>query len=926
MNATLLTAFPFSKSNATAFGMTAHLGKASREEAIENAAILAASIPYHALHIERMYDLQTFDRNLPQFMVGAQLRVMNITTTPLGVYQPNGELLGILSKDGAFYVAADSQEIWDSQYRIDLSAADDVKRKRAAYYLLRTGLPVPGGLSLPQLSPEELEQLDKKCPDELLFPQLCQGGSWMPIFNNEATITVSRHPKRETNGSIWYDNVNMGVLLPMSQPFVDKLNAGQITGFEAQVREVPDSSLLEVEVRFSLDGEQIVHTVCRPMVNFSSGATLCVPFGDYSTAVHSSSGLRLEPCLRCESFAQDADEWNVTWVQGGVRFVRVLVDGRDQGMLRLPRFPRSQYGSDTVIVSADIGESSFALSTKAGSEHPRSVVFDSSKDILPLVYSSERNRAAICNASWFPKLFQGTARSIAQFFRGPDGLLHPDPSPFSVGRSHTDDSISSITLARTLENGLSSGFKGDMIRSRSDETKAYAYQGYLAATIMLGIHQALKYGSDCVLRLSYPNNPQFKKLFQSQINRALQLIHQTLIDEHGDGFRFQDVQYRTEAFCCTVSIEKLGLNDRIGASFRNYISADGGGSTTDLAVRTCDGSKFQLFSVPLAGKTVTLSSLVQVARCLESGSKCGLSRILRNVPPALESLMEQQLAQPVLNRLSAASSKTDAMVQLSSDEGLLETCQTIIDHFPLDPGPNGQLLRSLICLKDLLLMDLALAQCAPVFSDRHLDQSKLHLLRLGNGSKSVNLISDPKDRFQNGRQEMDSILALRANRYLGENARLLVEYNSRPKTEVVNGLSAYTEADEKEIRNFVYTDPAADLQELEEKYLPLAIERVREQASWLRESIPAVTGSIHPYYSGLENGMDQLLSQFEDPDDARAVLIDTLSHERGRFGNLHLTSAKLGVDIWCMCAILDSADRQLAIAQIAWMEQRGVLK
>lgn len=921
MNAIALNRYKFTAQAAHPYGIITHFGNIEYQEAVDNAYVLASIMPFSALYVRRDCRLQDFERVLPDYMLATQLRMMKITTTPLCVFDHNDCIIGILDETGAFYIAANSREVWKNNYWIDLSKADESRLKRAAYYQLRTGLPAPRGVCLPELQPADKELLDKKCADDLPFPLLCRGGTRMPIFNSEPTITVSRHPKSQTNPGIWYDSINMGVLLPMGEVFVEKLNAGTITGFTSRVYESYETNQLEVEIQFVLDGERITHRIRRPAVNFSSATMVCVPFGEYGTIVHSSAEFVLKPSLRCSEFAMNDTDWRVIQIQGGVSYVRILLNGRDQGMVILPTLEKQYESSREVLTAADVGECSYALATKVDNETPRPVVFDSLTDIFPLVTANARNIPAICNGTWFPLKFQGMARSIAQFFRAGDGSLYPDPFPYSVGRSFTDDNKSSITLARTLENGLSSGFKGDMIRSRSDEIKEYAYQGYLAAVLMLGIHQALKYGDQIVLRLAYPNNKQFRRSFERQVNRALELIHSTLVDKHGQGFRFRRVEYRTEAFCCTVFIERQGMNERLGALFQNYGSIDFGGSTTDLAVRTSSGRKFQMVSIPLAGKIVTLSSLIQVARCLESETKSGLDRHLRNLAPELETLLEQQIVTPIAQKLNTAASKTDVLMQMSTDESLLEACQTIIDHFTLKLGPNAQLLRSLICMKDLLLMDMALRQSAAVFTEADLKQSKLHMLRLGNGSKAIDLICDPDNPFQNGRREMDEILAARAVRHMGELASLRVEYNDRPKTEVVNGLCVYTESDEKDISNYTYEDPLTELGELE-RCLPQAIERAGELARWLRESVPQIVGAIHPYYSGLEGGLDQLLVDFEEHDSTRAVLLNTLAHENGRFSQLHETSLSLGLDIWVMYAILDAVDHQLAIAQVACMAQK----
>lgn len=921
MIATRLNRYVPSRQDAHPYGITGHFSNVPRQKAINDSYILAALMPYLNLTVRRDCRLQDFDRALPQYMLASQLRVMKITTTPLCVFDHNDKPLGVLDDTGAFYVTANSREEWMANYWFDLATADESRLKRAAYYQQRTGLPAPDGVLLPVLEEQELEQLQKKCADDLPFPQLCRGGTRMQIFNNEPTITVSRHPKGEMNPGIWYDNVNMGVLLPMGESFVEKLNSGEITGFSARVYEISDLNQLEIEVRFVLDGERVRHSIRRPTVNFSDAAVVCTPFGDYGTIVHSSEEFELKPSLRCHKFAMNDTDWRVIQIQGGISYVRILHNGRDQGMVRLPTLPKLGENSQKVLVAADIGECSYALATRVGHEIPRPVMFESSTDIFPLVTATARHISAICNLAWFPRRFLGMARSIAQFFRTPDGSLYEDPLPYSVGRSFTDDNKSSITLARTLENGLSSGFKGDMIRSRNDEIKEYAYQGYLSAVMLLGIHQALKYGGQIVLRVAYPNNKQFRKRFEYQINRALQLVHDTLVNKHGQGFRFQQVEYRTEAFCCTVSIEKLGMNDRLGALFQNYSSFDVGGSTTDLAVRTSSGTKCQLVSIPVAGKIITLASLIQVARCLESETKSGLNQLLRDPEPELQTLLEQQLVIPIRQKLDAAASRTDALMQLTADESLLEACQTVIDHFSLNLGPNAQLLRSLVCLKNLLLMDMALRQSAAVFSRTDLMQSRLHMLLLGNGSKSIDLVCDPKNQFQNGRDTLEKVLADRAVKHMGEYARLSVESNSRPKMEVVNGLCAYNENDEKEISSYCYDDPLNELAELE-AYLPQALERCAELAAWLREQVPQIVGSIHPFHSGLEGGLDQLLVDFEDADSARAVLLNTLSHERGRFGQLHKTSLSLGLDIWVMLAILDAVDHRLAIAQVARMAQR----
>lgn len=921
MNATMLNRFKFTKQTSHPYGITGHFGDMPYQRAVDNAYVLSAVKPFANLTVRRDCRLQDFDRVLPQYMLASQLRVMNITTTPLCVFDHNDRIIGILDENGAFFITANSQEEWMEHYWIDLATADESRLKRAAYYQLHTGLPAPSGVQLPVLQNADIEQLNKKCADELPFPQLCRSGARMPIFNDEPTVIVSRHPKREMNPNIWCDSVNMGVLLPMSESFVEKLNSGAITGFTARVYEVPDTNHLEIEVRFVLDGERITHCTRRPAANFSSAAVVCVPFGEYGTIVHTSGEFELKPSLQCHRFSMNDTDWRVIQIQGGVSYVRILLNGRDQGMVRLPVLPKLNEGAQKVLVAADIGECSYALATRTENELPRPVVFESGSDIFPLVTANARNISAVCNQAWFPRRFLGMARSIAQFFRAPDGSLYEDPFPYSVGRSFTDDNKSSITLARTLENGLSSGFKGDMIRSRSDEIKEYAYQGYLSATLMLGIHQALKYGDQIVLRIAYPNNKQFRKSFERQVKRALQLVHNTLVNKHGQGFCFHQVEYRTEAFCCTVSIEKLGLNDRLGALYQNYYSFDLGGSTTDLSIRTSSGVKCQLVSIPVAGKMITLSSLIQVARCLESETKSGLNRLLRETVPELQTLLEQQVVMPIRQKLEAAASKTNALMQLTTDESLLEACQTVIDHFSLKLGPNAQLLRSLICLKKLLLMDMALRQSTAVFTEEDLARSKLHMLLLGNGSKAIDLICDPTNQFQNGRTELEKTIADRAVKHMGECARLQVESNSRPKTEVVNGLCAYTESDAHEISSYDYQDPLKELSELE-AYLPQAIERARELADWLRACVPGIVGSIHPYYSGLEGGLDQLLADFEEADSARAVLLNTLAHEHGRFGQLHRTSLSLGLDVWVMFAILDAVDHRLAIAQVAWMARK----
>ena len=519
---------------------------------------------------------------------------------------------------------------------------------------------------------------------------------------------------------------------------------------------------------------------------------------------------------------------------------------------------------------------------------------------------------AHCNGGWFPAVYNGCARSISQMYRNGDAEVFEKPFPYMVTRPFITQDSNGFEINRSVENGFYSGFKSQhLIRSQADAEAAAAYMGATSSILLLGLHNALQYTDEVHLRLSHPNNPVVKRQFEALIGSVLNLVSQTLVDENGKGFRFSSVEFVDEATCNIAGASLLGINGILGAYFTNGIFGDTGGSTTDVSITTASGKKIILPAIPIAGRMITISSLIQIARM------DGWVNSFAKIESGMRTVIDCQINPIIEKRIEAGMNAKDVLEQLVNDPELQEACQVLLDYFGLTLNVGkSQLLQSLVCFKDLIVQDIVLHQSSKVFTKEDFEKGNLYLLRLGNGSRSVDLYCD-KLPYSSSKEKLEQILRDRADHYMGTASCLQAIHNKSPKSEVSNGLACYDPNADSSIRQWE-DEGVQTPKELMDKHLETAVQRAMELARWLKGVVPEICGQIHPLYSGgVQSGFSELIQGLDDANNTRVILREFINHENGRLGSIYQMSADMGVDVWVGHAVMDHVNRRLVAVHTA---------
>lgn len=895
-------------------GLHGELAVQSADECVKVAMYVAAEAPFRQFSVKRPNALQYVAEAIPQVRLSEGLERLNIAITPYCIVKNDGTPFAIVDKQKRMRLTRNlSEEERQAVLNYDFSRMDKCRQDRVAFYLQQYDLP-DGALDIPVLTEEEMSRLKGKCrntQEGLLLPMLRSGGRQMAIFDDSETVTIVPGNRENMNPRIYDTTLEMGLMLPLSEAFTSGLNDGTIRNFQYSVAPVGDNEL-RISVSFVIDDEVITHSEIRKTTVYDGGAFAICSFNNFGALLFSNDAtLKIAPAEQTMEPCFGGNTWRVTRVRGGTRYVSVYRDNIPMGVVALPEPVRREW-FDSVTEAFDLGDTSWCGIMFNVLGKPVPVQFDAARDVLPLIELAPDDRDALCNGSWFPVKHNRTARSISQLFRDKDGRLFETPAPYMVARPFIDQA-SGYVIARSIENGLYAGFKSrGLICCRADEEQEAAYIGSTAAILLIGLHQALQYTDKVKLRLSYPNNPVYKKSFQKRISQVLELVQSSLTDANGNGFVFAGVEYVDEASCNIAGICTIGINNKLGAEFINNIGSDMGGSTTDVSICVFGNRWILLPAIPIAGRVVTLSSLIQAARSNE------LTRMLRNVPEGMEIVIRQQVIPTIQKRLNQGLEPRIALEQMVHDPELMEAMQTLLDYFTLTLDvEKSRLLQSLICFKDLLLEDIILHQASRFYTDRDLDAGNLYLLRLGNGSRCVSLICGDDSPYRSSRAVLEQVLRDRAVHHIGQGTKLSVVHNKQPKTEVSNGLACYDKQADATIEYWQDEVTVQTPRELKEQYLEKAIERTMEQAEWLGNVVSQITGDIQPHYSGLQDGFGQLLKGLENKNMCRVALCDTITHENGRFGSIHQVSASMAVDVWAAFAIMDHVNRNLAAAQAA---------
>lgn len=883
--------------------INAALKDQSRQATSRAGIHIGAEMGIEGYEIRPMEGFLALDRENPQLNIAASLRELGLSMPPTGVFDRQGRPIALLAKDGRAYTAQNLSAVEQEKLR-SLDDRDETKRRRCAFVAADRGLQ-DHGADLPDLTAAEKENLRKKCNGDG-YPEMSAKGR-LQLLNNQDTITVINGSCGDMGTDVWSGEAGCGVLLPVSDSLVAGLNDGSITDFSCKIRPDPnrDSKKLVVEVRATIDGETFTYRQLRKQARYSYGDSLVLPFGPYGAMVYTSEDLEVTPNAGSYPVRFKDNTWKISLIPGGISYVSIRDKSGPLGVVKMPQ--RAVGRAERVILGLDAGETSAVIYLKVDQEAPRPVRLGQA-DVFPLVNASAYDKQLICEQQWVPFAFNGMARSKMQLFTAGDQPAKP--LPYVYARPCINET-NGYLLDLGEENRVFSSFKSSLVvRDQKDREKKAAYQGNLAAYMLLGACEALKYSENIELRVSYPNNPCYRQSFEESVYSALELVSKTLTNARRRPFRFSSVDFRTEGFCNTICVEVQGINNTLGTAYGAYIGGDMGGSTTDLSIRESrTGRKLQLPAIPIAGREVVLSSMAQMARVIVNGVS-GLEQALKCSHPDMQNVISNQILDTVRKELQRGGNMVDTLVGLSGNATLHEGLQTLIDYFPLELDEDaGTLLRSLICMKDLLIQDMILRTCAPVFQEAG-SRERLHLLRLGNGSKCVDLISTQSHYF-NGKAMIGQVLKERAEKYM--NVPFQVTFNEHPKTEVALGLTLYDDRDgivldEWESRG------VKNLDELE-GCLEQAAALVADQAQFLRDNVPRICGQIHPYQTGLDRGFAQLLEPLSDREGCESALRDTLRNENGRLGNVHLVDQDLGVGVWGTLAILDCVNRQLAIFQ-----------
>lgn len=900
-------------------GLHGEIAEQTPEESLRVAMYVAAEAPFQGLRADRVSCLQSVANALPQVRLTEGLERLNIAMNPF-VVMKGDDPFAIVDKDGRMRLTRNvPREERNQVLAYAVANLDNARKNRISFYLESNQLTAPDDLDLPMLNQETNAMLQGKCvADGLALPMLRTGGAEFPIFDDSETVTIVEGKSNDINPKIYDENLGYGFLLPLSGAFVAGLNDGSITRFSYRVQRNADNAL-EISVKFTLEGEDITHTTTRGIATYNGAAFAVCSFGQFgafllcndSEVTVSPAEESLVPCFA-------GNTWYVSRVRGGVRYVSIASKGTSLGVVELPDSPEHHGGHPSVTLAYDLGDTSFAGVFYTDHGNPIPVQFNCAQDVRPLIIATQNNIRMLCDGSWFPVVHNGTARSLSQMFRDVDGNCFGSPAPYMVARPFINKA-NGYSIDHSTQNGLYAGFKSrGIIQNHAQAIEADAYKGATAAILLLGLHQALQYSDTVNLRLSHPNNPGYRATFEGYINNVRELIYASLTDSNGRGFQFATVEYIDEASCNVAGIYNMGINGQLGTYFVNNIASDMGGSTTDVSVCTHD-RKALLPAIPIAGRIVTLQSMIQVARVVD-GNGNGLSTILQNVPDGMNTVIGHQIVRTNVLLNQGGDTRT-TLEQMVRDPELAEAMQTVLDYFPLNLDQNKSgLLRSLICFKDLLVEDIILRQASRFYTENDFAENPLYLLRLGNGSRCVDLFCGEETPFNHSRDVLRQVLRDRATHLINQNADLHVIHNRNPKTEVTNGLSCYNaDNDGAAIERWQDGTTVESTAQLSERYLNEAVQQMKEVANWLMQVVPQICGEIHPLYSFNLQSFSQLLEGLNTNHAFRSVLLNTINHENGRFGNVYCLSASMAVDIWVAFAIMDHVNRELASVQIEVM-------
>lgn len=877
---------------------------------------IAINAPFENYELRETDGFQSLNKANPQLNIAASLQALGISINSQIVSDKDGTTLALLTNDGRAYTAQNLSPVEQEALR---ELGDDMtRRQRAAFYAEAHGL-TDHGMELPPITQEHRELLRGKCTNANAnaTPRLSRDYD-LELMNSGSSIFVINAPKSELNPDNWSSESNGGVIFPASPKLVELLNSGAVTDFTTRVLPSPDGDGTKLVTVMSCthQGETFTVRQTRTKAEYLSGASLVIPFGPMGALVFTSQDVEISPCRYSYPVCFKDNHWNCSVIQGGVSYVSVRANGEDLGILKLPAMKTGKAARE-VVIGLDPGETSVVTYLKVDNDPPRPVSMDALEDVFPLIQASAYDRKLICENQWIPLSYNGMARSKAQKFTDGTDKAVP-PLPFVYVRPTINQS-NGYQLENTPEDRVFSGFKSELVvRSKDDKEKLEAYHGVNACFLLLAVHDALKYSSNIILRVAYPNNGAYRKKFEQNILRSMKLVGDVLADAKGRPFVFKKIEWRTEAYCCTVCVEVAGINDIIGSAYVRYICSDMGGSTTDAAIRVNkEGLRVILPAIPIAGRTVTLGSMAQLARFLNDDGHCGLHLALRGANHDMLTVLEKQIVNVVRQELSKSGNTVDCLMGLADNQALMEGIQTIIDYFPLELDDDaGVLLKSLICMKDLLIQDILLRQSSAIF-DPNDHQSTIHLLRLGNGSKCVDLIRSGDNHYCDSRTVMSQVLQERMNHHM-EGVAFRTTFNNTPKTEVALGLTRLDEQEDFTMQE-LEDEGVQTLAELKNGFLEEAVDLLMDQVRFLRTNVPRICGDIDPYLTGLQRGFSQLLETLETREDCTSALLNTLRNEKGRFGSIYNVSARMAVGVWTAYGIIDAVDRQLAIIQAAMM-------
>lgn len=905
-------------------GLHGEIAEQTAEDCVKVGMYVAAEAPFQGFSFKRVSWLQFVARALPDVKLTEGLDRLKIGMNPFIVTQRDDTPFALVDEEGKMRLTRNVPE--EERKRVlayDVSNVDEARANRIAFYLESNHLDAPPGVTIPNLTPEIRTRLQGKCEGNgLALPMLRNGGGQFAVFNDSNTVTIVTGDPGDINPRIYNRSLGFGVMLPLSEAFIGSLNDGSIQRFSYSVNSADDNAL-EISVSFTLDGEVITHTVTRKTVTYEGAAFAVCSFGKWGalllcndkTITISPAEHSMVPCFA-------GNTWRVCNVRGGVRYICIGSEDGPLGVVELPDGAEN-VNHENVTLCYDLGDTSFAGVWYRNPENPMPVRFDSTVDVHPLVIASQADIDMMCNGSWLPVHHEGTSRSISQMFRDGDGRAFAPAIPYLAARPFIDQA-GGYGIEHSAKNGLYAGFKSrGIIRNQAQEEESMAYKGATAAILLLGLHQVLQHGDQVTLRLSHPNNPGYRETFQGYINNVLELVSKSLTDWQGNGFRFSTVEYIDEATCNLAGIYKKGVNGQLGTYFVNNIASDMGGSTTDVSFCVAN-RKVLLPAIPIAGRIVTIQSLIQVGRVVLNGNSNGLSTVLRNVSEEMKTVLTQEIALTRTLLGSGVDVKT-SLVQMVDEAEMAEAMQTLLDYFPLDlDREKCQLLQSLVCFKDLLVEDIILHHASRFYTEDDLTANPLYLLRLGNGSRCVDLICGEDSPFNNSRAVLEQVLRDRAIHWINKNANLQLLHNKKPKTEVTNGLSCYNaEEDGSSIERWLDDTTVGSTRELGETCLDEAVSRTMELVTWLNDVVPRICGQIQPLYGFGLNGFSQLLEGLSEEIHCSAALRYTLQHENGRFGNVNQQSASMAVDIWVANAIMDHVNRQLAEVQVKQMNNKA---